>query len=773
MRHRGSAAKLGTSPAQFLEEHTDIFLMCMETETPFFAHLDGPNVDEKERNGPPSSVADTQITGDTTQAVAIVAVSTGGVQNDKEKQKNKEDHEKDEQQKKNGKEKEKQDETKQKNQGKKKYVPDRDIFDSIFGRNSETWTRFWKCCLDEDLGVIDFRTKTKKEIGPNFTFYKQGACTYIVDVKTKENSEKFEKLERIGTAYNHKMRDIKKNSSQVTVLLTRNLKEEIEEMEQEQIDVNEKLKEALIEEGVPVETIVHYTRKSRRGHRSTSLMFLRITVNSRTPPEEIILGSELLLCKQVKEKPTQCHTCWKFGHPKKYCKGENMCVLCTKTDHNIDYCPLKTKAITNAICINCGENGHAAMSKICLHYQKEAEIISIKEKSGVTRRGALQLLKKFGQFQSTTYAKRASFGLRQPFNLRETLPRPKHQLNGSKSPSPPARTPSPRRTPPQQKQSPGNSPPARTSSPMKKASHDTEVNISTYNPFEILNVNIDEVDVTIEESIPSIQEISKNRIPSPKTKNIPASSRSDPLGAIDKAKPKRPERKRKNPPTNVELDRSIRQKKEEQHQESREKQEPNMARESQSIDNDERERPEESKEEIVRSREIEVDEVEENLLKMGLSPLNISKKIDAHGSDFLSMESMEEVPSGETNFPPLGKVPHVEADLPIPIDSAWSTPPDLKEKPDNKPPSPKKAKLPPKKFIITRGTDGQHGGLPNCGCHDCILQVLIIKGEPKGKDKTISKSLIDQIKKEFKVGHGTSKQKHSQNCLRVYDLEDW
>ena len=145
-----------------------------------------------------------------------------------------------------------------------------------------------------------------------------------MDVKTKENSEKFEKLERIGTANNFKTRDIKKNSSQVTVLLTRNLKEEIQEMEQEQIDVNEKLKEALIEEGVPVETIVHYTRKSRRGHRSTSLMFLRITVNSRTPPEEIVLGSELLLCKQVKEKPTQCHTCWKFGHPKKYCKEENM-----------------------------------------------------------------------------------------------------------------------------------------------------------------------------------------------------------------------------------------------------------------------------------------------------------------------------------------------------------------------------------------------------------------------------------------------------------------
>ena len=102
------------------------------------------------------------------------------------------------------------------------------------------------------------------------------------------------------------------------------IKEEIQEMEEKGINVKGKLKEVLTEEGLLVETVDYYTRKSRRGRRPTTLMILKITVNSRTPPEEVVLGSELLQCKKVREKPTQC---WKFGHPKKYCRGENMYVL--------------------------------------------------------------------------------------------------------------------------------------------------------------------------------------------------------------------------------------------------------------------------------------------------------------------------------------------------------------------------------------------------------------------------------------------------------------
>ena len=130
------------------------------------------------------------------------------------------------------------------------------------------------------MGEIDFRSHTKKEIGPTFTFHKHPDGAFVVDVKTRVNSEKFENMERIGMAKLEKSTDFKRNSSQVTVLLTKNLKEEIQEIEEKGINVKGKLKEVLTEEGLLVETVDYYTRNSRRGKRPTTLMILKITVNS-------------------------------------------------------------------------------------------------------------------------------------------------------------------------------------------------------------------------------------------------------------------------------------------------------------------------------------------------------------------------------------------------------------------------------------------------------------------------------------------------------------
>ena len=42
-------------------------------------------------------------------------------------------------------------------QGKRGYILDISMFDTLFGINEETWTRFWNCFLDEEMGEIDFR----------------------------------------------------------------------------------------------------------------------------------------------------------------------------------------------------------------------------------------------------------------------------------------------------------------------------------------------------------------------------------------------------------------------------------------------------------------------------------------------------------------------------------------------------------------------------------------------------------------------------------------
>ena len=120
---------------------------------------------------------------------------------------------------------------------KKRHTKNANIFDTIFGKDDETWTSFWNCFLDKDMGEIDFRSHTKKEIGPNFTFHKHPDGAFVVDVKTRVNSEKFENMERIGMAKLEKSTDFKRNSSQVTVLLTKILKEEIQEMNSKSINV--------------------------------------------------------------------------------------------------------------------------------------------------------------------------------------------------------------------------------------------------------------------------------------------------------------------------------------------------------------------------------------------------------------------------------------------------------------------------------------------------------------------------------------------------------
>ena len=152
-------------------------------------------------------------------------------------------------------------------------------------------------------------------------------------------------------------------------------------------------------------------------------------------------------------------------------------------------------------------------------------------------------------FQGSTYAKRANFGHKdqqkqQPKNSQKTPSSPEKQPNVQKNPTPPAGTSSPKRTPPQP----------------------TKVIIPTSNYYEILNLDMEEEETPNEDPAPTTKERSQESISSsPKKKNNPKPSRSDPSGAIAKETPKEqrpviPERKRKLPSSNAELDRFARKK---------------------------------------------------------------------------------------------------------------------------------------------------------------------------------------------------------------------
>uniref|UniRef100_UPI003EBA9538 hypothetical protein n=1 Tax=Klebsiella pneumoniae TaxID=573 RepID=UPI003EBA9538 len=137
------------------------------------------------------------------------------------------------------------------------------------------------------------------------------------------------------------------------VLLTKELEEDIVELTNQGYTVLEEIKDALISENIPVIDIEMYERRARK--RNKSLTILKLTIKSRNPPETIHLGQEVLKCEQVIDKPRQCQKCWKFGHPQKYCRNENVCVICWSKDHNIDCCPSKGDKNKPKTCLNCKE----------------------------------------------------------------------------------------------------------------------------------------------------------------------------------------------------------------------------------------------------------------------------------------------------------------------------------------------------------------------------------------------------------------------------------
>ena len=67
-------------------------------------------------------------------------------------------------------------------------------------------------------------------------------------------------------------------------------------------------------------------------------------------------------------------------------------------------------------------------------------------------------------------------------------------------------------------------------------------------------------------------------------------------------------------------------------------------------------------------------------------------------------------------------------------------------------------------------TDGQHTMADDCGCHDCITKMAIIKNENIGNDRKLSKKFMEKVKK-LKIYHNTRITSHPQNCVCKTHLE--
>lgn len=126
-----------------------------------------------------------------------------------------------------------------------------------------------------------------------------------------------------------------------------------------------------------------------------------VTFKASTIPTSLDVGIHRVQCKQYIPSPMRCLNCFKYGHPKKYCKSNRICALCSKEFHEGD-------CETGSKCANCDEN-HNNWSKDCQRFKTEQEIQRI---VAVDKISIVEARKKFRinypNFSYPTYASAAN-----------------------------------------------------------------------------------------------------------------------------------------------------------------------------------------------------------------------------------------------------------------------------------------------------------------------------------------------------------------------------
>ena len=85
------------------------------------------------------------------------------------------------------------------------------------------------------------------------------------------------------------------------------------------------------------------------------------------------------------ERPWQCFKCQQFGHSAKYCKNNDVCLICSGR-HNLKDCHNK-EDISKRKCANCGEN-HTSNYKGCRKIQEERQVQHIRAYQNLSYRDA-------------------------------------------------------------------------------------------------------------------------------------------------------------------------------------------------------------------------------------------------------------------------------------------------------------------------------------------------------------------------------------------------
>ena len=111
---------------------------------------------------------------------------------------------------------------------------------------------------------------------------------------------------------------------------------------------------------------------------------LLLTFNTPYPPTKVKIGFTSYSVRTFIPRPRRCFKCQRFGHPRKYCRGqEDICPICGELFH--------TPCENTPNCRNC-KGPHSASSFKCPSYLFEQEVLELCTIHKLSRRDAIRQL---------------------------------------------------------------------------------------------------------------------------------------------------------------------------------------------------------------------------------------------------------------------------------------------------------------------------------------------------------------------------------------------
>ena len=121
-------------------------------------------------------------------------------------------------------------------------------------------------------------------------------------------------------------------------------------------------------------------------------------VFSRFVPDYIYIELCRIKVKPFQQRPTQCFSCFEYGHVSDKCNNQSKCINCSEEHELPEFCP------NQKYCFHCGGD-HSPNARMCPRYKFEQEILAVANNEYISIGNAKRIVMGANRSPDSTYAK--------------------------------------------------------------------------------------------------------------------------------------------------------------------------------------------------------------------------------------------------------------------------------------------------------------------------------------------------------------------------------